>query len=415
MAFREAFNGAPGPSFLEIPRDVLDCKVDLAKAVDPGRRHVSRVDEEHRRSARHREAGRHPREREAPVRAARHTRSGRCRGGRRGDRVRRQLNIPAYMNGAGRGTLAPDDPLNFHQTRALRLRQGRHDRDRRDAVRLPHGLRQERASRPTVVQIDMSYARSARTATSRSGSSATSARSCPRRPQATSGRVDNGARRREEWVASCAPRRQRRSRRACPRLLTDANPIHPLRLAHEIDQFLTENSIFIGDGGDVVTFSGDVVQPKGPGHWMDPGPLGTLGVGTGFAMAAKLAQSGSGGRRLFGDGAFALTGWDFADRRAVRAALHRDHRQQLVHEPDSLRPDRRSTARSAATSGITSATSTSSSSPEMLGVHGEAVREAKDNRAGARRARESGKCALINVWIDPNAYAPGTENQTMYK
>src|SRR5580698_9903993 len=32
MAAREAFNGACGPSYLEIPRDVLDLKVDLSKA-----------------------------------------------------------------------------------------------------------------------------------------------------------------------------------------------------------------------------------------------------------------------------------------------------------------------------------------------------------------------------------------------
>ena len=35
MAAREAFNGAPGPVYLEIPRDVLDREVDLAKAVIP--------------------------------------------------------------------------------------------------------------------------------------------------------------------------------------------------------------------------------------------------------------------------------------------------------------------------------------------------------------------------------------------
>src|SRR5882757_8399096 len=35
MAFRECFNGAPGPSFLEIPRDVLDAKVPLEKARVP--------------------------------------------------------------------------------------------------------------------------------------------------------------------------------------------------------------------------------------------------------------------------------------------------------------------------------------------------------------------------------------------
>src|SRR3979411_1029100 len=35
MAFRECFNGAPGPSFLEIPRDVLDAKVPLSQARIP--------------------------------------------------------------------------------------------------------------------------------------------------------------------------------------------------------------------------------------------------------------------------------------------------------------------------------------------------------------------------------------------
>jgi acetolactate synthase-1/2/3 large subunit len=51
----------------------------------------------------------------------------------------------------------------------------------------------------------------------------------------------------------------------------------------------------------------------------------------------------------------------------------------------------------------------------MLGGYGEEVREASQIRPALERARESGKAALINVWIDPNAYAPGTMNQTMYK
>ena len=28
---------------------------------------------------------------------------------------------------------------------------------------------------------------------------------------------------------------------------------------------------------------------------------------------------------------------------------------------------------------------------------------------------KTGKCAVVNVWIDPNEYAPGTKAQTMYK
>ena len=35
MAFREAYNGRPSPSVLEIPRDMLDAKVDFDKVRFP--------------------------------------------------------------------------------------------------------------------------------------------------------------------------------------------------------------------------------------------------------------------------------------------------------------------------------------------------------------------------------------------
>jgi len=30
-------------------------------------------------------------------------------------------------------------------------------------------------------------------------------------------------------------------------------------------------------------------------------------------------------------------------------------------------------------------------------------------------AAKTGKSAVVNIWVDPNEYAPGTKNQTMYK
>src|ERR1043165_1083987 len=39
MAFRECYHGAPGPSFLEIPRDVLDARVPVEKARVPAAGH----------------------------------------------------------------------------------------------------------------------------------------------------------------------------------------------------------------------------------------------------------------------------------------------------------------------------------------------------------------------------------------
>ncbi len=57
----------------------------------------------------------------------------------------------------------------------------------------------------------------------------------------------------------------------------------------------------------MVTISAQAVQPRAPGHWMDPGALGSLGVGTGFSLAAKLAHPEKEVLCYYGDGAFSMT------------------------------------------------------------------------------------------------------------
>jgi thiamine pyrophosphate-dependent acetolactate synthase large subunit-like protein len=52
---------------------------------------------------------------------------------------------------------------------------------------------------------------------------------------------------------------------------------------------------------------------------------------------------------------------------------------------------------------------------QLLGGYGEEVRDPADIGPALQRARESGLPSLINVWVDPDVYAPGTMNQTMYK
>ena len=56
---------------------------------------------------------------------------------------------------------------------------------------------------------------------------------------------------------------------------------------------------------------------------------------------------------------------------------------------------------------------------EMLGGYGEEVVDPEEILPAMRRAREAiaktGKCAVVNVWVDPDEYAPGTKAQTMYK
>jgi acetolactate synthase-1/2/3 large subunit len=52
---------------------------------------------------------------------------------------------------------------------------------------------------------------------------------------------------------------------------------------------------------------------------------------------------------------------------------------------------------------------------KALGGYGEEVRNPQDIRPALERARDSGLPSLINVWVDPDEFASGTMNQTMYK
>src|SRR6266699_708146 len=95
-----------------------------------------------------------------------------------------------------------------------------------------------------------------------------------------------------------------------PLFKSDNTPIHPYRVAYELNEFLADNTIYIGDGGDVVTISAQAVRPRAPGQWMDPGALGSLGVGTGFAIAAGLANPNKEVLCYYGDGSFGMTAFD---------------------------------------------------------------------------------------------------------
>lgn len=54
---------------------------------------------------------------------------------------------------------------------------------------------------------------------------------------------------------------------------------------------LPDDAILIADGGDFVGSAAYIVRPRGPLQWLDPGAFGTLGVGGGFAIGAKVVRS----------------------------------------------------------------------------------------------------------------------------
>jgi thiamine pyrophosphate-dependent acetolactate synthase large subunit-like protein len=94
-------------------------------------------------------------------------------------------------------------------------------------------------------------------------------------------------------------------------IASDASPPNPLRVCAELNQRLGKGDIIVGDGGDFVATAAYVLSLEWPQLWMDPGPLGTLGVGPGYAMAAKLARPEANVVIVYGDGSFGLHGLEF--------------------------------------------------------------------------------------------------------
>jgi acetolactate synthase-1/2/3 large subunit len=171
-----------------------------------------------------------------------------------------------------------------------------------------------------------------------------------------------------------------------------------------------------GDGGDVVTISAQAVQPHSPGHGMDPGALGALGVGTGFALATKLVHPHKEVLCYYGDGSFGMTAFDMETANRFGAPYiavigNNSAMNQIRFGQLAKYGDERGNV------GNLLGDVPSSKFAEMLGGYGEEVRQASDIAPALQRAREAvrsaGKSAVINIWGDPKEYAPGTRNQTI--
>lgn len=87
--------------------------------------------------------------------------------------------------------------------------------------------------------------------------------------------------------------------------------INPLALCRAIDDSLGDDAIMVGDGGDFVATASYIASPRRSYSWLDPGVFGTLGVGAGFAMGAKLVRPEADVWLLYGDGAAGFSIMEF--------------------------------------------------------------------------------------------------------
>jgi acetolactate synthase-1/2/3 large subunit len=417
MAVRECFAGAYGPVYLEIPRDVLDREIDIAKAVVPKPGHYR---------ASTRSLG-DPDDIEkladVLVNAERPAilfgqQVWAARGDKEAVELLRGLDIPGYFNGASRGLLPPGDPHHFDRTRSQAFAKA----DVIVIVGTPFDFRMgygKRISVPTLVQIDMDYRTVGKNRDIAFGIVGHPGAVLGAVLQAASGRIKNDKRlARPAWMKELSAAEGAAEQKLMPLFKSNNTPIHPYRVAYELNEFLTDNTVYIGDGGDVVTISAQAVRPRRPGHWMDPGALGSLGVGTGFAIAAKLAHPQKEILCYYGDGSFGMTAFDMETANRFHApylavignnsAMNQIRYGQIA----KYGPERGNV-------GNLLGDVPFSKFAEMLGGYGEEVRDPAQIAGALIRGREavakSGRSAVINIWVDPREYAPGTKAQTMYK
>ena len=180
-------------------------------------------------------------------------------------------------------------------------------------------------------------------------------------------------------------------------LKSDAEPINPMRLCSDLNGFLNEKTIVIGDGEDFVATAAYVLNVQGQGSWMDPGPLGTLGVGPGYAMAAKLALPDHQVVLVMGDGTFGFNGMEFESmvRQGINvvAVVGNDaawtqilRGQEAMYGADRIVATRLDYTRY-------------DKIVEAVGGHGEYVEKLAELKPALERAFSAGKPALVNVKI----------------
>jgi acetolactate synthase-1/2/3 large subunit len=395
MAFRAATTGMPGPVFLEMPIDQLFDSYEEEKIRFPtGYRTEAGIagDPSHIEQAL------------ALIKRAEHPVA--LVGSQLRWSARRQaypefartFGMPIYVNGLGRGSLPPGDPHFFSRTRKPALLGA-------DVVlifgtpldfRLGYGRDSHINPDAKLIHVDLDPRELGRNRSCDVGIIGDTGLVMEQLTQAAKAEGYSKAMV-KPWLDELRKREQAAFEKVRPELESDAVPINPLRACKEIADSVGEDAIFIGDGGDFVATAASVVRVYQQGHWLDPGPLGTLGVGPGYAMAAKLAKPNSPVIIIYGDGSFGLHAMEFEacirQKINIVGVIGNDAGwTQIRRGQVQLYGVERSVATALSFTRYDKVV-------EALGGHGEYVERPQDIRPAMERALAAGKPALVNIKI----------------
>ncbi|MBJ18498.1 MAG: hypothetical protein CL933_03650 [Deltaproteobacteria bacterium] len=114
----------------------------------------------------------------------------------------------------------------------------------------------------------------------------------------------------ESWIRMLATKQAQAEERSSVAANSNSIPIHPLRLMKEIRDLLPRNTVVIEDGHDTLGFCRHSIPTFEPGHRINPGTLGNVGVGVPFGMGAKAAKPDVPVVVISGDSAFGWNGME---------------------------------------------------------------------------------------------------------
>jgi len=184
-------------------------------------------------------------------------------------------------------------------------------------------------------------------------------------------------------------------------------PIHPLRLAREVDAFMDrEEDVVIADGGDTTTWLGMTRTVRRAGRYLDYGIYGCLAAGIPNANAAKLLYPDSRVCVLTGDGSVGFNFMEFET--AIRKGLpivvviSNDLGWGMIRHSQELKIGH------AIENGTFIGRVDYHNLVIALGGEGYFVEKPEEIRPALEAAFASGKTACINVMTDPTTVSPGS-------
>jgi acetolactate synthase-1/2/3 large subunit len=388
-AFRTAISGKPGPVYLDLPGDVLFASVEESEVVWP-----EPLRERPRPAAdpvQIRQAIEMLGAAERPVIIS-------GSGILWSDASRAMTEwvetsgIPFYTTPQGRGVVPEDHRLAFPNARSTALREA--DLVLVLGTRLnyvfAHGKPPRFSKTAKLIRIDIDPGELAATPQVSLGICA-DVRVALEQLTAATGIL--GRDRYAAWTRRLAGVNEEKAPAAEAALATDQMPIHPLRLCKEIRDFLPRDAVLCVDGQEILNYGRQTIPTHVPGHRLNSGPFGIMGVGLPFGLGAKAAKPDKMVLVLHGDGSFGLNGLelDTAARHNLPVITVISLNGGWTADPKRDKPGREL--------GYTRYDEMA----KALGCHGEYVERPEDIGPALERAAKAvaeGRPALVNVVTD---------------